>query len=66
MDNQEKDKKEQEKLERWYKGRIKFQTVFLNIICVIMVFMGVYGIVRYLLLETLTAKDSEQLQVLLN
>ena len=66
MDNQEKDKKEQEKLKRWYKGRIKFQTIFINIICVSMVLMGVYGIVRYLLLETPTAKDSEQLQVLLN
>lgn len=63
MDNQEKDKKEQEKLERWYKGRIKFQTVFLNIICVIMVLMGIVGIVRYLLLDTRTAKDNEQLQL---
>lgn len=63
MNEQEKDKKEQEKLKRWHEGRIKFQTIYVNIICVTMVLMGIFGIVRYLLLDTRTAKDNKQLQL---
>jgi len=45
MDNQEKDKKEQEILKKWHNGWIRLGTIMINVLCVIMIVLGIYGVV---------------------
>jgi len=43
--NQEKDKKEQEILKKLHNGWIRFGTIMIDILCIIMIALGIYGVV---------------------
>ena len=45
MDRQEKERKEQEILKKLHSGWIKFGTIMINILCVSMIMLGIYGVV---------------------
>lgn len=42
---QDKDKKEQEILKKWHNGWIRLGTIMINVLCVIMIVLGIYGVV---------------------